>query len=358
MYRRIIYFIVFVSLSNLNMVFANNRCENMANKSPDALLTPKLIADPNSINFGITQVNTLHEGKFQITNKTNQPIEISHIETGCGCTLVDKKLIGKIFQPGQSEEIKFKYKTKTNIGLITKYIIITSKPLTHTELLQTMPNTLKIPYITTVKHAVETSPKQLRFELRQSPENIVQLNIKSTDKEAFYIKGFSSRTSNNSSDKFFSLKYDIDKKDVSHNLTLIAEPNLLQDNTKGVISIDIDHPKIKNITFPYTVTQPFEIRPATKMIPGYIEGTQSKPFTLQVISNFKQQFELGEITSQYGRIEILDTTKIKEGYKIKARLNVPENYKSQKIADHITIKIKDIPTQTQTTYIWGKIRRN
>ncbi|MBI9018107.1 MAG: DUF1573 domain-containing protein [Phycisphaerae bacterium] len=410
-----------------------------------------LYVEPGKIEFGTVEPNASLDGKLQLINKTDNYIKITNIATGCGCTLVDKKLVGKVFAPGHSEELKFRYKTKPVPGKATKYVTVQTAIVTGTDtevisvdvehnsasttnakaqlvngylrITNLIDDTLvvaniqpgkggtikdpkqigtviapkasvsilfnydtpeakaapsskitlethklgkiystRVPYIATIKKVLDYSPTNLRFEIRQSENNKVNVTIKSTDENKFRITNFQCKPNaiaakaDSPASKTVTCEYDKSARAIEHVVTLTANPDLLRANTSGLVSFDIDHPKIKIVSIPFYSTTPFNAQPSTKMITGYIEK-ESKPFKIKIISSFKEDFELAGITSKQDRINVLGQTKTIDGYEIEATLTVPDNYSSTRIGDTMVVELKDHPDDQQSVYIWGKIKK-
>lgn len=59
---------------------------------------------------------------FEATNTSNQPIQITKLDSGCEC--IAEKAVPTLIQPGQSSKISALYETKTANGLVEKIMTV------------------------------------------------------------------------------------------------------------------------------------------------------------------------------------------------------------------------------------------
>ena len=67
---------------------------------------------------------------------------------------------------------------------------------------------------------------------------------------------------------------------------------------------------------------------------------------IDVVSNYGEAFELGEIKSEKGYVKVLNTVKLPQGYKLQLKMSVPTNNKQRMPSDYLNVKIKDDPVST------------
>ena len=77
---------------------------------------------PEILDLGIVTQGQVVDSSFTITNKFNQPIEITRISAGCGCTTPEAKL-GPL-NVDESTVIRFTFNSANKSGRHTKSVTI------------------------------------------------------------------------------------------------------------------------------------------------------------------------------------------------------------------------------------------
>ena len=77
---------------------------------------------PEILDLGIINQGQVIESSFTVTNKFNQPIEITKISAGCGCTTPDVRY-GPL-KVGESSTVKFTFNTANKSGRHTKSVTV------------------------------------------------------------------------------------------------------------------------------------------------------------------------------------------------------------------------------------------
>ena len=77
---------------------------------------------PEILDLGTINQGQVVESSFTITNKFNQPIEITRISAGCGCTTPEAKL-GPLFVD-ETSTIRFTFNTANKSGRHTKSVTV------------------------------------------------------------------------------------------------------------------------------------------------------------------------------------------------------------------------------------------
>lgn len=88
---------------------------------------PKISFDKETHDYGTFYVNGDGNCVFTFTNTGNEPLILSNVKAGCGCTVPDwpKEPI----LPGKSSTIKVKYTTVNRPHKINKSIVVTSNAI-------------------------------------------------------------------------------------------------------------------------------------------------------------------------------------------------------------------------------------
>lgn len=78
--------------------------------------------DANTWDFGTLKEGTQAKHTFILTNETKKPLNITSVNTSCGCTVseADKRLLA----PGESTQITATFNSKGYSGTVRQYIYI------------------------------------------------------------------------------------------------------------------------------------------------------------------------------------------------------------------------------------------
>ncbi|MCP4707180.1 MAG: hypothetical protein GY869_01030, partial [Planctomycetes bacterium] len=80
--------------------------------------------------------------------------------------------------------------------------------------------------------------------------------------------------------------------------------------------------------------------------------------TIKVVTNFKEDFQLGQITSKNNLIKAVNTTPIPNGYNIELQMTLPPNTTKTVNPDTITIPIQNYPEDAITINCYGYKKSN
>lgn len=113
--------------------------------SDGPLIPPTIFFPKERHNFGKVLAGSKLTHKFEFANMGEDPLEIIHVQTSCGCTT--SKLSQKTLQSGQSTELEITYNVGSDSGKKTRIITVISNdpkkpklPLTLTANIQPNPN--------------------------------------------------------------------------------------------------------------------------------------------------------------------------------------------------------------------------
>ena len=106
---------------------------------------------------------------------------------------------------------------------------------------------------------------------------------------------------------------------------------------------------------PFRAIPPFSVFPPVGRIYN-LELGKSQTAIIRVVSNFREDFELGKITTDRGLIKVKNTTKTSDGYQIIIELTPPKDSKKVIFPDQLTIKIADHPRDTLIVPCYGHIK--
>jgi len=287
-----------------------------------------LSADKTVHDFGTVEPRARLQGKFVLKNDGKETLKIRDVHTSCSC--LASKLKTKILEPNQSIPLTLTFTVSSVAGKMTKTARITTEP-------PALPSTLVLQVTAQVKQYIEVTPTRLELKLRGNEKNLPSLVVKSTDKKPFQI------TSVRSSNKALELVYDKKKSAMQHTITVKPKPDLLQKSSHGgIITLQLNHPSAKNLSVPYRIVLPYVAHPTVRRFTAVKPG-QFAQASIDVVSNYGEAFDLGEIKSEKGYVKVLNAKKAPKGYKLQLEMSVPANSKQRMPSDYLNIKIKDDP---------------
>jgi len=300
-----------------------------------------LTADKTVHDFGTVEPRTKIQGKFTLQNDGKETLKIQKVHTSCSC--LASKLETKILEPGQSIPLTVTFTTPTTAGRVTKTARITTEP-------PALPSSLVLQVKAQVKRYIEVTPSRLELKLRGNKEKLPVFVVKSTDEKPFQIT--SARVGN----KALELVYDKKKSATQHTITVKPKPDLLKKSAHaGIITLQLNHPKAKNLSVPYRMVLPYAAHPTVRRFTTVKPG-QSAQADIDIVSNYGEAFELGEIKSEKGYVKVLNTVKLPKGYKLQLEMSVPANSKQRMSSDYLNVKIKDDPVGTLRILCYSIIR--
>jgi hypothetical protein len=289
--------------------------------------------------FGRIEPRAKVRGEYILTNTGKETLEIDKVGKSCGCTVPE--LETKILEPGQSVPLKITFSASDRPGKVEKKLWVTTKA-------PHLPEKLTMTLTATVVKFVEAKPDKFNLTIMDGPQTET-LVLESIDDQPFKVTGFTSN------ENCITVNFDKDAKATRHELTLDIDSTKLRKTTRGNLVVRLDHPKVKTVTLGFVAVRPFVAKPATKFFRSLQAGS-TKEAVVTVVSSSSADFELGDVTSEKGLIEVLNTEKTKDGYKIRYQITIPEDKTSGRVKDLLKIAIKDHPEDTITVTCYGRIK--
>lgn len=125
--------------------------------------------------------STVLEARFPFTNTGNAPVDITRVESSCGCTVVT--LEKRHYEPRESGEIVARYTVGTQVGLQKKTVEVGTndgrEPIILTLNIQ-IPEVLRIqPAFVTWKHGETPAAKTITLEMLQDTP-VKDVSVQST----------------------------------------------------------------------------------------------------------------------------------------------------------------------------------
>ncbi len=96
-------------------------------QDPPKVNGPQIVFDKETHDYGSIPINGDGNCVFTFTNTGNEPLVLSNVRAGCGCTV--PQWPREPVLPGKSAEIKVKYTTLNRPHTINKTIVVTSNSI-------------------------------------------------------------------------------------------------------------------------------------------------------------------------------------------------------------------------------------
>jgi hypothetical protein len=85
---------------------------------------PRIAVEPTVFDFGRAQQEKTLEKEFTVRNLGNEDLVIENVSTTCGCTVAEG--YSKVIKPGASTPMRVKLQTRTNVGRLSRSVLIKS----------------------------------------------------------------------------------------------------------------------------------------------------------------------------------------------------------------------------------------
>jgi Protein of unknown function (DUF1573) len=287
-----------------------------------------LKADRLFHDFGKVDKNQKLETSFELTNDGKETLKIGEIIPTCKCVLAP--LETKVLEPGQSVTLSVTFLTPAQPGPSNQSVkIYPEKP--------SLPVILVLRLYAEVKRYITVEPPQFEIEMSKKEQPVIALKVSSTDEKPFRILSYRSR------DKAVQLVFDKTKSAPVHTIPIQVDRDKLDPTLRvGVITLQMDHPKSRTYSIRYNLIPPYVAHPSTRQFHNLKPGKKAQA-TLTITSNFKEPFELGEVTSDEGLVQVKNIKKITNGYELLLEMQYPKDSNILRPRDFLNIKIKNEP---------------
>ena len=300
----------------------------------------ELVAEPMTLELGVVEPGSSTEGIYVLKNVGEGTVHISGTGASCQCTVA--KLDNMTLAPGESTTLRMTYKASTHPGKVTKRVWVNVKP-------PSTPRKLTMTFKAMVRQHIAAQPEAWQFEMRDVPDNSKPLVLKSEDGAAFRV------TSVTVSGKVAEVAFDPKAEQAEHTLPITVDQEKLRQTQRGSVSVMTTHPKGKRVSVPFTTLLPFRAEPRRKVFRNLTSGQQQKA-VITVVSNYDEAFELGEISSDKGLVEVLSKTAVEGGYKLTTVFKVPKKPKSRQLKDSLRVPIKGRAAETLEVVFYGRTK--
>jgi hypothetical protein len=291
------------------------------------VLAPEITVEKSTLNLGEVGTETKRSGEFRFTNTGNAPLKILQVHSCCGVA-TRGLTAGQEFAPGQSGALEFDFLTGSlPMPAVTRELRLQTNDPEH--------SLVSLTIKAVVVRRVEYSPQRLRLFLKKENAGCEDITIRSLDNKPFSIAAVKS-TAN-----VISAEFDPNVKATEFVLKPKADMEKLPRNLRGTISIDLTHPECSNVRIPFDVLPEFTVNPAQLMVFN-LRPEQSVEREIWVLSNYRDDFEVGAVSSQKGIIELVGKEKLGNRYKLRIQIKTPAREgDNTMVADVLKIEIKD-----------------
>jgi len=275
--------------------------------------------------FGEVGPSAKQIGQFEFTNVGEGLLNITEVKRCCG---VVAKLDKMEYAPGEGGTIEVEWNSGPLESTMKKNIIVHSND----------PNSPEISLTIKAQVALKVAwePERLRLFLDEDNAGCSKITINSTDERPFSITGFKSTAD--------CITADFDPAAEANEFVL--EPKIdaekLKSNLKGRINITLTHPQGQNIIILYSVLPKYTVNPPLLII---FDAIPDKPIVrkISILSNYKKEFEIDSLSSKDNvvGIEVLEQTKISNGYQLEVAITPPASEGKTKFSDQLSVSIKD-----------------
>ena len=302
----------------------------------------QLTVDKKFIDFGRVEPTRKYSGIFTLTNDGRDDLTITSLTKSCTCT-VGKLKVPMTLGPGESVPLEVNFTTPAQPIKVMQTVTVNTRA-------PARPARLVVSVIAEVKRLVQAAPDQLEFRLQGAATADQEVVIESTDEQAFTINNYTV------SGGSFALEYDRKAKSTRHTVQ-ISDINTarLKQVPFGYLIVKVSHPKISEINLPYRAIMPYTAFPPAGRFYNLVAG-EPQTVALKVISNFNEEFELGEIYSDKGLVKVKGIDKTTDGYRLLVELTVPAGSRKIVYRDQLTIEIIDCPEDTLTVDCYGYLK--
>jgi hypothetical protein len=287
--------------------------------------------------FGRVDAGQVLTNNFKFTNIGTEPLEISGVRPGCGCTTAGEW--ERRLEPGQTGSIPIRVDSATLRGSVTKHIAVTSNDPTQP--------TVSLEFSVTVWRPIEIIPASAYFRLSATnPATSTRtVRIVSNLEDPLVLSGLS--CTNDS----FQVELKTLRPGKEFEVLITAVPPFASTRVKTAVTLKTSSPRVPQISFPVTAYSevPVTVRPAHIILPAEsadaglqasvtIRNSESRTLTLSEASVNLEGAAAEVVVLQPGRLFRL-TVSVPPGVRIRPEQNIEASVKT----DHPRYPVIKIP---------------
>jgi len=286
--------------------------------------SPRIKFENVVYDFGEVGPVRKNTGQIKFTNTGNSLLKIAKVSRCCGVvTSLDKME----YKPGESGVLKLAWNSGPLPSTMRRELTIHSNdPVTPHAVI-----TIKAKVVL----QVDWKPKSLRLFLDKENAGCPKITIRSLDNRPFSILKFKSTADCISAD------YDSSVEATKFILEPRVDIEAIPKNLKGRININLTHPEGKNVEILFSVLPKYTVRPSMVIV-WDAEPQKSAIKKIEVLNNYKKDFEIESVTSKYDTIgvKVLGRRKIANGYQLDVELTAPAGENKTSFRDALSVNIK------------------
>ncbi len=276
--------------------------------APAVTKAPKITFDKVVHNFGNVSPASTHICQFDFTNTGNGILEIIEIEQTCGCT--PSVMMKTQYAPGERGSLKVGFYSDTQLGRTSKPIYIYSNDAENPE--------VELAIQANIIAKIDYEPKKLDLMLMQPNGNCPAITISSLDNQPFSITSFKS------TDGCITADFDPSQQARQFVLRPRIDMQKLERIMDGRFEIGLSHPETKIISGIFDAPPRFDISPRAINV-HQAKAHQPVVQKVRIISNYNEEFEIGQVFSKEGHINVLNQRRTNNGYELDLEIRPPDS---------------------------------
>jgi len=269
---------------------------------------PRIVFEKVIHDFGNVGPGTNQLCEFRFTNTGDDILKIGEIDKTCGCTpfSLDKTE----YAPGESGSLKVRYYAESQYGDVTKNLFVHSNDRRRPKVGLTVK--------ARVIMKVLCEPRTLSLSLKYQNAGCPQITLTSIDKQPFSIQSFKSTANCITAD------YNPLVKATKYVLQPRVNMETLEKTLNGRIEIGLTHPECKMVTINLNAVPRYRINPRSIVVQG-ARAKQQVVRKVQIINNYKEDFELESALSKKDIVKVLSHKKFGNGYELELQITPPSS---------------------------------
>jgi hypothetical protein len=267
---------------------------------------PRITFEDTVYDFGEVSSSRKYTGQFKFTNTGSGILKINDVKKCCGVVVMDRSI--RVYSNDE---------TKPKSVLTIKAHVI---------------------------QKVSYKPPKVDLLFNNESIDCPKIMITSLDKQPFSIKSFQSTG-------------DVITADVDSSVELtqfVLQPNVDPQKHKkrqsGLISIDLTHPELDNVTIRFRTKQRFELKPTGVFL---LNPTPQEPSInkVSVVSNYDEDFEIESTSSEKGTAKVISQRAIADGYRLDVQITPPPPDETRGFTDVVNVLLKGGETLKIKCYV-------
>jgi hypothetical protein len=284
--------------------------------------SPKMKFEKVTLDFGKVGPGTKSNGEFKFTNTGNEVLKITKV---AGCCGVVTKLEKDEYAPGESGTLKVTYNAPVVVGPQMRQIVAHSN--------DKMNPGVRLTIKAEIVAKIACKPDKLKLFFDEENAGCGKLTITSLDEKPFSIAGI------RSTGNCITAEFDPAVRAKEFVLDLKVDMEALEKNSKGSIDINLTHPEGRIAYVRYDVVPKYTITPQM-LIVFNAESHKKVLRKVTILNNYKEDFEIGSISSKNNTIKVISQSKVNNGYQFEVEITPPEQDKQLRFTDVLNIDIK------------------